>query len=60
MNDNLELTRRQWAREKEAGLWNEAHLEQERKARRAWVEEQFREREQQAREQFIDKTQGTR
>jgi hypothetical protein len=50
--DGLELTRRQWAREKAAGLWDPVYLEEERTKRRAWIEEQLRLREQNAREAF--------
>jgi len=52
--DNMELTRHKWAQEKAAGLWDEDHLERERKARRAWEKEQLREREQKAREKFLE------
>ena len=51
--DGLELTRYHWAKEKAAGHWEEAYLASERTARRTWIEEQRREREQKAREKFL-------
>lgn len=44
MSDAMQKIRLEWAREKAAGHWDEDYLEQERKARRANIE-QLRERE---------------
>jgi hypothetical protein len=41
----MEKIRTQWAGEKAAGLWDERHLEQQRKARRAWLAQELSERE---------------
>lgn len=56
MDDNLDFVRAQWSKEKAAGHWDEAYLQSQRQARRAWIQEQLRLRAEMDRETFRDKT----